>query len=103
MADLAEVFKNRLRAYREMRGFSQAVLAEKAGISPSFVAEMELGRRAPTFKTIEKLANALNIEPFQLLVTLSPSQQELLEAYTKTLMSTGGQLLLKGFGHQLSE
>jgi transcriptional regulator with XRE-family HTH domain len=51
-----------LKHIRKERGLSQAKLAARAGIDPSTVNQIETGARKPTTATLEKLAEALDIE-----------------------------------------
>jgi transcriptional regulator with XRE-family HTH domain len=41
-------------------------LAEYCGISPGYVAEIEIGKKFPSVKVIEKIAAILKIEPYVL-------------------------------------
>jgi transcriptional regulator with XRE-family HTH domain len=56
-----------LRALRESQAYSQAELAELAGIQKVTVTRIELGRVQPRPRTIRKLAKALGVNPRDLL------------------------------------
>ena len=59
------------RNLKEGRGrlcLSQAGLAEKAGVSPGYVGEIESGRKLPTLDILEKLALALDLPAYRLLM-----------------------------------
>ena len=58
-----------LRKYRLMAKLTQDELAEKAGLSASFVASIERGTKGVTLKSLEQLSNALNISIEMLLHT----------------------------------
>jgi transcriptional regulator with XRE-family HTH domain len=58
---------NKLREIRTRRLLTQEELAEKAGISSSTVANIETDNREPHFRTIRKLAKALDVDPTELL------------------------------------
>jgi transcriptional regulator with XRE-family HTH domain len=58
---------DKLREFRTRRLLTQEELAEKAGISPSTVANIENDNREPHFRTIRKLAKALDVDPTELL------------------------------------
>jgi transcriptional regulator with XRE-family HTH domain len=60
-------FPVRLKAQREERGWSQAKLAEKVGVSREYIARLEIGRHDPPLSTIEKLAKALGVKVGRLL------------------------------------
>lgn len=68
-ADLppTEIFPVRLRAAREMRQWSQNDLGAKANMPASSVAHFETGARKPSFDTLRRLANALNVQTDYLL------------------------------------
>lgn len=54
-----EVLGNRLRALRAGRGETLAETAERAGISPQYLSEVERGRKEPSSEMIAALAGAL--------------------------------------------
>jgi transcriptional regulator with XRE-family HTH domain len=58
-----------LKAYRKMSNLSQMDLAEKAGLSTSFIAAIETERKFPSSKSILKIALSLGLEPYQLFIT----------------------------------
>ncbi|MCL2237065.1 MAG: helix-turn-helix transcriptional regulator [Treponema sp.] len=65
---LKQVFILNLRKFRNSRGFSQMKLAELCDTSPNYIAEIEIGRRFPSLKLIEKLGKELNIEPYRFFI-----------------------------------
>lgn len=52
----------KLRAIRSLRGMTQVQLAEAAGVSPTAVAEYELGKRDLRADTIRKLCEAMGVQ-----------------------------------------
>ena len=58
---------NNLKAIRKSQGLTQVQLAEKAGISPSYVTEMENGKKSMNTRRIAQLAKALNVAPSKIL------------------------------------
>lgn len=50
-----------LRVYRDMRGLTQAALAEKAGVNRVTVAEIEIGRKQGSVASLRALADALGV------------------------------------------
>ena len=52
---------------RTKRLLTQDELAEKAGVSQSTIANIERDNAEPQFRTIRKLAKALDIDPTELL------------------------------------
>jgi len=56
-----------LKVARTRRLLTQDELAERAGVSQSTVANIERDNAEPQFRTIRKLAKALDIDPTDLL------------------------------------
>lgn len=56
-----------LRIWRNARGLSQEELADRAGINRGYMSDLENGRYSATIVMIGKLAEALAIEPAELL------------------------------------
>ena len=53
----------RIRYFRNLRGWSQETLALQAEINPAFLGHLECGLKSPTIKTPEKIVrNVLAIE-----------------------------------------
>jgi XRE family transcriptional regulator, regulator of sulfur utilization len=53
---------NRIKELRDVNGWSQEVLAERASIQRSYVADLERGSRNPSVRTLVKLANAFRVD-----------------------------------------
>jgi len=64
------IFRNNLRFYRNERRLTQEKLSELTGISTDYLSEIERGKKTPSFKRIELLANALKVEVYQLFMPL---------------------------------
>jgi len=54
---------SKLRELRERKILSQAMLAERAGLTVATISRLEKGRHRPAFQTIHKLAKALGVQP----------------------------------------
>ena len=48
-----------VRHCREARGLTQEALADLAGVSRSFLSEVERGTASPSLETMQKIADAL--------------------------------------------
>jgi transcriptional regulator with XRE-family HTH domain len=57
----------KLRQLREARFFSHRDLAREAGVSPTTVLNLEAGRVEAQRRTIRKLAQALEVDPAELV------------------------------------
>jgi transcriptional regulator with XRE-family HTH domain len=58
----ATVFAGRLRELRELASLSREQLAERAGIKPSRIRDLEQGLHVPRWDAILALAKALDVE-----------------------------------------
>jgi transcriptional regulator with XRE-family HTH domain len=65
--DLRDVFATNLRRLRNAKGLSQDELAYEAGVSRSYLSQIEKGVFFASLKIVGKLATALNVEPAELL------------------------------------
>ena len=57
----------RIKEVREFYGYSQAQLAEKASLSPRFIAFVESGKKDMSSKSIKQIASALRVSTDYLL------------------------------------
>jgi transcriptional regulator with XRE-family HTH domain len=65
--DLVTRFAGNVRKLRSKKKLSQKVLADKVGISVSYVSMLERGQRSPPLDMLEKVAKALGVSPISLL------------------------------------
>mgnify|MGYP003671198580 CR=1 FL=1 len=64
------VLGERISQMRRKLGFSQAELARRTGFHPSFISQLESGKRkGSSYETLATLAEALNVEVQQLFHT----------------------------------
>lgn len=61
MPNLRILFGKKLRKIRRNNDLTQERLAELLGVSVEFVSNMERGVNAPSFETIEKIAQAFDL------------------------------------------
>ena len=59
--------KHRITEVRRERGVTQGQLAERLGATQSMIGKLERGERIMTFNWISRIAEALNVEPADLL------------------------------------
>ncbi|MBQ8475757.1 MAG: helix-turn-helix transcriptional regulator [Candidatus Gastranaerophilales bacterium] len=65
-----DIFRNNLRFYRNEQGLTQEKLSELTGISTDYLSEIERGKKTPSFKRMELIAKALNLEVYKLFMPL---------------------------------
>src|SRR5680860_324516 len=71
-------FADVLRRRRLAAGFSQEDLAERAGLSPRSISDLERGQRlAPRLETVRLLSEALELTPTQRTQLIAASRPEL--------------------------
>ena len=57
----------RIKELRNRKGMSQEILAEESGLSLRTIQRIENGETEPTGDTLKRLANALNVNPDELI------------------------------------
>lgn len=62
-----EFDRDKFRAWLNTRGYTQAELAERMGMTPSSVSNYFTGRGNPSFGAIKRMADALAIDVSQLI------------------------------------
>lgn len=61
MTDILLVLGGNIRKFRKEFGWTQQLLAEKAGISVPFMTQIELGRKSASLEVIQGIAAALGV------------------------------------------
>lgn len=64
---LRQIFRKNVKYYRKKFKLSQEKLAELSGLSTNYIGDIERTNRKVTIDTIEKISNALNVSPADLL------------------------------------
>ena len=106
--DLRVILSQNIRKLRGYRKLSQAEFAEKIDISIPFLSDIENGKKWVSPVTLAKMADAFNIEAYELLKpeTIIPDNAvNLLEKYTAEIQKVFGNSLdtiLKNYLHQLN-
>ena len=68
--DLLNVFSFNVRKYRKLKGYSQNKLAKLAGLHPTYINYVELGKRSISLRNIQKIADALEVDIYKLFLVL---------------------------------
>ncbi|MER7077606.1 Helix-turn-helix domain-containing protein [Saccharopolyspora kobensis] len=72
-----EVLGRSLRATREKRGVRLVDIAERAGISPQYLSEIERGRKEPSSEMIAAVTGALGVDLAELLIGIAGDVQRI--------------------------
>lgn len=64
---LVPVLGERVRERRAEKGWSQDELGHEAGLDRTYIGGIERGERNVTLLTVERIAEALGVEPVELL------------------------------------
>lgn len=65
---LKEILILNIKYYRYLMNISQERLAELSNLSPRYITDVERGLHVPTLSKLERIANALNVEPYVLFM-----------------------------------
>lgn len=66
--DILTEFGDRVRLFRKKKGWTLEDLAMESGLHPSSISQVERGERNLTLKNLSRLANGLDVDPYQLLL-----------------------------------
>jgi len=65
--DLQRAVGRNLGAYRRERGYSQEAFADVLGVHRTYMGGVERGERNLTLKSVERIAERLEVDPLALL------------------------------------
>ncbi|WP_296333205.1 helix-turn-helix transcriptional regulator [uncultured Treponema sp.] len=66
---IRSVIAQNVKKYRKLNGMTQEALAEAANVSNTYIANIECGQTWLSDKTLEKIADALNIDIYLLFMS----------------------------------
>jgi transcriptional regulator with XRE-family HTH domain len=73
--ELQRVFGRNLRAHREALGYSQEAFADEIGVHRTYLGGVERGERNLTLRSVERIAEWLDVDPLVLLTDRTPKAQ----------------------------
>lgn len=76
-------FAKRIRELRKIKKMSQEQLAEKAGLHPTFIGNLERAEKNPTITSLAKVAKAFNISVSELLTF--PDDKKIMDAEVRDI------------------
>jgi transcriptional regulator with XRE-family HTH domain len=65
--DLQRTVGRNLRTYRTVRGYSQEAFADVLGVHRTYMGGLERGERNLTLRSLERIAERLDVPPLELL------------------------------------
>jgi len=94
--DLKAILSQNIKRFRKFRKLSQADFAEKVDISIPFLSDIENGKKWVSPKTLAKIADALDIEVYELL-----KPKTIISNNTKNILENFSEEIYKAFGDSL--
>jgi transcriptional regulator with XRE-family HTH domain len=104
-SQLQDILASNIKRIRKDLGYTQAELAEMAGISTGFMSDIERCRRWPSADKFACIAMAMKLDPFQLLLpspdspyfdrhrTLTSFQRQALKSFEKSMAESFNNLM----------
>jgi transcriptional regulator with XRE-family HTH domain len=93
-ADLRNLLSVNIKRFRQRKGWSQAKLAEKMVISTNYLSDIETGRGWVSPLSLVKLANALEIDVFELFRPQEAVPADIINTVNKCLEDFSSSLRL---------
>ena len=66
--EIIKTYTGNIRRARQNKKVTQAIMADKIGITEKYWSDIETGRKPCSLDTLVAIANALEIEPYELLL-----------------------------------
>jgi len=89
--DLKDIFGRNVSFRRELKGWSQEKLAEKADVSKNTISDIETGQKFVRAKTLVRLAKVLETEVYEFLKpddVLPDKSSEIIAMYSEEVKET---------------
>ncbi len=95
MAELLKLVGSNIRRLRKQRGSTLEALAEKSDLHPKYLGGLERGEQNVSVNNLEKIATALRVKPYELMMPTGSSEpsEELVALITTADPSTQGVML----------
>jgi len=69
--DVESIIGKEVRRLRKNNNLTQDVLSDKAGLSPAYIGQIERGERIPSFSSLSRIANAMDMTAGEVLANLA--------------------------------
>lgn len=96
--EIKRIFTSNIKKFRLLNGMTQMQLAVAADLSMGFICDLESGKKWGTLETMAKLAKALHVKPYQLLL---PEEDKTEAVYIHEDLSELSQELKKVIDSQI--
>jgi transcriptional regulator with XRE-family HTH domain len=93
MTDLKALLAANMKVYRGAIGLSQAKLANLIDTAPNYIALIETGKRFPSPRMLERIADALGVDSTQLFSKKPAAEEEFIKAFRDHLVSDIDQVI----------
>jgi transcriptional regulator with XRE-family HTH domain len=80
-----------MKEFRKKEGLSQMKLAEYCNTSPTYIGEIEVGKKFPSMDMIEKIAGILRIKPYHFFIDRTEEEADI-KIYPKLPKSMQNEL-----------
>ena len=103
MVQVKDLLALNIKAFRKKCGFSQEKLAEVANLSTQTISDIEGCRTWVSDKSLERLAEALNVDIFQLFIPFVKDFEDNLETLKYDRIMKLGSILKKDIDNHLNQ
>jgi len=106
VTNIREIFAHNLKKNRRNCGLSQEKLAESVDVSTHHIAMIEIARSYPALELVERIANVLNIEIYELFINpMSPPEEmeRLYKTVAKNIEHVVGEAIEKVLSEKYSK
>jgi transcriptional regulator with XRE-family HTH domain len=86
MTRLQGLLAANMKVYRNTLGLSQAKLAEKVNTAPNYIALIEMGKRFPSPKMLDRIAAALEVDSPRLF-SAKQSEEEFIRKLRENIIA----------------
>ena len=63
-----QIVQKNIKKYRKLKGLTQLKLSLLAGVSKEYITSIELGKRTPSIKRLDMIANVLKIDIYKFFI-----------------------------------
>lgn len=93
MNNIKKLLGKRIKELRKTKNYTQDELAEKVGIGTPNISYFETGRFSPAIETLEKIAEALDVEIYELYMFKSLKSVDEIRAELEEVMRSDERIL----------